>query len=59
MTRAEFEENVSLRENKIADMVEKRFDDKKLASKLRKITSRNMILKILEEELKREKKKAN
>ena len=58
MTRAEFEENVSLRENKIADLVEKRFEDKKLASKLRKTTSRTMILNILEEELKREKRKS-
>jgi len=59
MTKAEFEENINLKENKIANTVERRLGDKKLAHKLRKTTSRKEILKILAEEIKKEKRKKN
>ncbi len=57
MTKAEFEENVSLKKNKIADWVETKLKDNKLASKLRKTVSKNEILRILAEDIKKEGKK--
>jgi ABC-type multidrug transport system permease subunit len=49
MTRAEFEEQVTSQENKIADWAEKELGDRKLASRLRKTHSRKEMIKILEE----------
>ncbi len=57
MTKAEFEENVSLKKNKVADWVETKLKDNKLASKLRKTVSKNEILRILAEDIKKEGKK--
>jgi ABC-2 type transport system permease protein len=57
MTKAEFEDQVSSQENKIAEWVEKGLGDKRLASKLRKTISRKEMIKILAEELKLEEKK--
>ena len=54
MTKAEFEENVNDRENRIADWVEKEMADKKLASKLRKAGSRKELVKLLEEDVKKQ-----
>ena len=53
MTRSEFEDNVNERENKVADWVEKKLGDKKLAAKLRKTVSRKEIIRMLEEDIKK------
>lgn len=57
MTKAEFEENVNIRQNKIADWVETKLKNKRLASKLRKTFSRMEMLRILTEDIKKEEKK--
>jgi ABC-type multidrug transport system permease subunit len=57
MTKADFEDQMSSQENKIAEWVEKALGDRRLASKLRKTASRKEIIKILAEELKIEEKK--
>lgn len=59
MTKTEFEENVNLRENKIADWIEKNTGDKKLAHKIRRTLSRKEIIQILTEDIKKEGKKDN
>jgi len=53
MTRSEFEDNINERENKVADWVEKKLGDKKLAAKLRKTVSRKEIIRMLEEDIKK------
>lgn len=58
MTRAEFEEMVNLKENRIADLVEKNIGDKKLAHKIRRTLSKKEIIKLLEEDIKRYEKRA-
>jgi hypothetical protein len=57
MTKADFEDQVSSQENKIAEWVEKGLGDKRLASKLRKAISRKEMIKILAEEFELEEKK--
>jgi hypothetical protein len=52
ISKSEFEEAVSPGENKIAEWVEKALGDKKLASKLRKTSSRKDMIRILSEEAK-------
>ena len=53
MTKAEFEDCVGLKENKIADCIEKDLDDKKLAAKIRKTASKKEITKLLIENIKK------
>jgi len=57
MTQAEFEENVNVKKNKIADVVEKKIGDTKLANKLRKTVSKKDIIKILVDDIKKHKEK--
>jgi ABC-type multidrug transport system permease subunit len=54
ISKAEFEEAVNPSENRIADWAEKAMGDKKLASKLRKTSSRKEMIRILSEEAKNE-----
>jgi len=57
MTKAEFEDVVSSQENKIADWVEKALCDKKLASKLRKTSSRKEMISLISEDIKSDEEK--
>jgi len=52
ITKAEFEDVVSSQENKVADWVEKALCDKKLASKLRKTSSRKEMISLISEDIK-------
>ncbi|KYK25064.1 hypothetical protein AYK26_02615 [Euryarchaeota archaeon SM23-78] len=56
MTQAEFEENVNLRQNKVTEWA-KSMGKKKLASKIKRTLSKNEIMKLLVEEIKKEEKK--
>ena len=49
MTKAEFEEQVTSQENRIASWAEKELGDRRLASRLRKAHSRKEMMKMLEE----------
>jgi ABC-type polysaccharide/polyol phosphate export permease len=57
MTKAEFEDQVTKFENKIADWVDEELGDKHLAAKLRKAGSRKEMLKVLGEGVKADEKK--
>jgi len=57
MTKAEFEDCVTMQDNKIADWAEKSLGDRKLGSRLRKAVSRKDLLKALEDEARLEEKK--
>jgi len=55
LTKAEFEDIVNKQDNKIADWAENELKDIKLASKLRKHVSKEELMKILADEIKKEK----
>ena len=57
MTKAEFEDAVNLKQNKVADLIERKIEDKKLAHKLRKTTSKKEIMHILAESIRKELRK--
>ena len=57
ISKAELEDVINPRDNRIANWVEKALDDRKLASKLRKTSSRKEMIRILSEEIKKEDKK--
>jgi len=58
MTKAQFEDYVGPKQNKIADWVEKKIRNKKLAHKLRRTISKKEIMRILIEDIKKEEKRA-
>lgn len=58
MTKAEFEDNFSAKQNKIADYAEKKLKDKRLAHKLRKTVSKKEMIKILIEDVKKKQRGA-
>jgi ABC-type multidrug transport system permease subunit len=57
MTKSEFEDNVSTRQNKIAEWIESELKDKKLAFRLKKTASRSETVKILSNDVKKHKSK--
>jgi ABC-type polysaccharide/polyol phosphate export permease len=54
MTRAEYEDNVNSHENKIVDWVFEGLKDKKLASQLRKASSREELIRMLAADVKKD-----
>jgi len=53
MTRSEFEDNVNLHRNRLADWVELSLKERKLASRLRKTISKKQTLEILAEDIRK------